>query len=66
MDKKMKITSKDRNRLFDLALVNYFNSVPMAKLDKMRSRIEHIILSDIFGYSAIDIINKEMANSISH
>ena len=65
-DKKMKVTSKDRNRLFDLALVNYFNSVPMTKLDKMRSRIEHIILSDIFGYSAIDIINKEIANSISH
>ena len=65
-DKKMKISSKDRNRLFDLALVNYFNSVPMTKLDKMRSRIEHIILSDIFGYSAIDIINKEIANSISH
>lgn len=65
-DKKMKISSKDRNRLFDLALVNYFNSVPMTKLDKMRSRIEHIILSDIFGYSAIEIINKEIANSISH
>lgn len=63
-DKKMKISSKDRNRLFDLALVNYFNSVPMTKLDKMRSRIEHIILSDIFDYSDIVIINKEVANSI--
>ena len=65
MDKKMKVSSKDRNRLFDLALINYFNAVPMSKLDKMRSRIEHIVLSDIFGYSVIDIINKEISNSIS-
>lgn len=65
MDKKMKVTNKDKNRLFDLVLINYFNSAPMSKLDKMHSKIKRIVLSDIFGYSVIDIINKEISNSIS-
>lgn len=62
--KKMKFSNKDRKRLFDLAFINYFNGVPKTKLDKARSKIEYIILSDIFGLSTFDIIDKEMDNSI--
>ena len=64
--RKSWFSSKDKKRLLDLALINYFNSVPMGKLNRMRDKIERIILSDIFGYSVIDIVNKEIANSISH
>lgn len=62
--KKMKFSNKDRKRLFDLAFINYFNGVPKTKLDKARSKIEYIILSDIFGLSTFDIIDKETDNSI--
>lgn len=64
-DRKTGFSDKDKKRLLDLALINYFNSAPMAKLNRVRGEIECIILADIFDYSDIDIINKEVANSIN-